>query len=75
MLPIRKSAARNLNMWTGSRSRKPKVLSKVPEIVRNAVKFTFIRKMRQNSRGQTGSSGELWPTFGHSSVKLSNVAR
>jgi len=37
MLPIRKTGATNLNRWTGSRSRKPEVLSKMPEMVRNAV--------------------------------------
>jgi len=46
MLPIRKTDATNLNLWTGSRTRKPKVLSKVLKIVRNTVKFTFIRNMR-----------------------------
>ena len=36
----------------------------MPEIVRNALKFIFIRKMRdKSSRRQTGSSGVLWPTF------------
>ena len=34
------------------------------EMVRNAVKFIFIRKMCAKSRRQTGSSGVLWPTFG-----------
>jgi len=46
MLPISKPGATNLNMWTGDRIQKPEVLSKMPEIVLNAVKFTFIRKMR-----------------------------
>jgi len=33
-------------------------------MVRNAVKFIFIRKMVEKSRRrQTGSSGVLWPTF------------
>jgi len=45
MLPIRKTDATNLNLWSGSRSRKPELLSQMPEIVRNAVKFTFIRKV------------------------------
>ena len=44
---------------------KPEVLSKILEMVRNAVKFIFIRKMREKShRRQIGSSGVLWPTFG-----------
>jgi len=44
---------------------KPEVLSKMPEMVRNAVKIIFIRKMREKSRRrQTGSSNILWPTFG-----------
>jgi len=46
MLPIRKLGATYLNMWTGSRIQKPEVFSKMPEIVRNVVKFTAIRKMR-----------------------------
>jgi len=34
-------------------------------MVRNAVKFIFIRKMREKSRRrQTRSSGVLWPIFG-----------
>ena len=45
MLPIRKTDATNLNLWSGSRSRKLELLSQMPEIVRNAVKFTFIRKV------------------------------
>ena len=37
----------------------------MPEVVRNALKFIFMRKMREKSRRrQTGSSGVLWPTFG-----------
>jgi len=46
MLPIRTTDATNLNLWTGNKSGKPEVLLKMPEIVLNAVKFTFIRKMR-----------------------------
>jgi len=45
MLPIRKTDATNLNLWSGSKRRKPELLSQMPEIVRNAVKFTFIRKV------------------------------
>jgi len=43
---VRKLGATNLNLWTGSRIQKPEVLSKMPEKVRNVVKFTVIRKMR-----------------------------
>jgi len=43
---MRNLGAKNLNLWTGSRIQKPEVLSKMPEIVRNVVKFTVIRKMR-----------------------------
>ena len=43
---MRKLGATNLNLWTGSRIQKPEVLSKMPEIVRNVVKFNVIRKMR-----------------------------
>ena len=46
MFPIRKLGAINLNLWTGSSIKKPEVLSKMPEIVRNVVKFNVIRKMR-----------------------------
>jgi len=46
MLPMRKKGATYLNLWTGSRIQKPEVLSKMPEMVRNVVKFTVIRKMR-----------------------------
>jgi len=44
MLPIRKSGATNLNLWTVSRIQKLEVLSKISEKVRNVVKFTVIRK-------------------------------
>jgi len=45
MLPIyKKPGATNLNVWTGSRIRKPEVLSKMSEIVRNVVKLTAIEK-------------------------------
>ena len=55
---------------------KLEVLSKILEMVRNAVKFIFSRKMREESRRrQTGSSGLLWPTFGLHSLKLRNGAR
>ena len=46
MLPIRKLGATYINLWTGSKIQKPEVLSKMPEIIRNVVKFTVIRKMR-----------------------------
>ena len=76
MLPIRKSGATNLNLLTGSRIQKPEVLSEMPEKVRNVVKFTVIRKMRdKKSRGQTESNCVLWPTFGLKSLKLRNGAR
>jgi len=45
MFPIRKLGAINLNLWTGSRIKKPEVLPKMPEKVRNVVKYTVIRKM------------------------------
>jgi len=63
MLPIRKSGATNLNLWTGSRIQKLEVLSKISEKVRNVVKFTVIRKCVTKSRGETSSSCVLWPTF------------
>jgi len=54
MLPISKPGATNVNVWTGSRIQKPEVLSKMPEMVRNVVKLTAIRKTRVKSRrGQT----------------------
>jgi len=46
MLPIRKLGAKYLNMWTGSKIQKPEIVSKMPEMVRNVVKFTVIRQMR-----------------------------
>ena len=49
MLPMRKLGATNLNLWTGSRIQKPEVVSKMPEIVRNVVKFNVIRKMRDKN--------------------------
>ena len=56
MLSIRKSGARNLNLWPGSTIQKPEVHSKVPKMVRNVVKLTSIRKTRAKScRGQTWS--------------------
>ena len=56
--------------WPGSTIEKPEVHSKMPEVVRNAVKFIFIRKMREKSRcRQTGSSGVLWPTFGQIGIR------
>ena len=52
MLSIRKPGAPNLNLY--STVQKPEVLSKVPEMVRNVVKLTVIRKTRVKSRrGQT----------------------
>ena len=56
--------------WPGSTIEKPEVHSKMPEVVRNAVKFIFIRKMREKSRcRQTGSSGLLWPTYGQIGIR------
>jgi len=49
MLPIRKLGATNLHLWTGSRIQKPEVLSNMSEKVRNVVKFTFIRTMRDKN--------------------------
>ena len=73
---MRKLGATNLNLWTGSRIQKPEVLSKMPEMVQNVVKFNVIRKMRdKKSRGHTGGSCVLWPTFGLNSLKLRNGAR
>ena len=43
---MRKLGATNLNLWTGSRIQKPEVVSKMPEMVQNVVKFNVIRKMR-----------------------------
>ena len=44
MLPTTKSAASGLNMWPRSTIQKPEVLTNVPEMVRNVVKLTIIRK-------------------------------
>jgi len=56
MRSIRKFGAPNLNLWPGSTIQKPEILTKVPEIVRNVVKLTVIRKTRVKSRrGQTWS--------------------
>ena len=50
ILSIRKPGAPNLNLWPGSTIQKPEVLSKVPEMVRNVLKLTVIRKTRVKSR-------------------------
>ena len=43
-----------LNLWPRSTIQKPEVLTQVPEMVRNVVKLTVIRKTRvKNRRGQT----------------------
>ena len=47
MRSIRKSGPPNLKLWQGSTIQKPEVLSKVPEMVRNVVKLTIIRKTRE----------------------------
>jgi len=52
--------------WPGSTIQKPEILPKMHEMVRNAVKFIFIRKSR---RRQTGSSIVLWPTFGQIGIR------
>ena len=72
MLSIRKPSAPNLNLWPGSTVQKPEVLTKVPKVVQNVVKFTVIQKnaCKTSSRSnmkwicKTGSSSVLWPTFG-----------
>jgi len=46
---MRKLDATYLNLWTGSRIQKSEVLSKMPEIVRNVVKFNVIRKVRDKN--------------------------
>ena len=48
ILPTRKMGVTYLNLWTGSRIQKPEVLSKMPKKVRNVMKFTVIRKMRDD---------------------------
>ena len=54
MLSIRKPGTPDLNLWPGCTTQKPEVLSKVPEMVRNVVKLTPIRKTRTKCRrGQT----------------------
>ena len=54
MLSVRTPGAPNISLWTGSTMQKPEVFSKVPEMVRNVVKLTVIRKTRVKSRrGQT----------------------
>ena len=54
MPSVRKLGAPNLNLWPGNTIKKPKVLTKVPEMVRNVVKLTVNRKTRVKSRrGQT----------------------
>jgi len=58
MLSIRKPGAPNLNLWPGNTIWKPKVLTKVPEMVLNVVKLTVIRKTRVKSR-----RGQRWSGF------------
>ena len=65
MLSIRTLGAQNLNLGPEVQLRNRKYIQKMSEVVRNAVKFIFIPKMREKSRRrQTVSSGVLWPTFG-----------
>jgi len=53
---MRKPGSKCPNLWTGSRNRKPEVVSKVSEMARNDAKFNVIRKIREkNHRGQTGN--------------------
>ena len=60
----------NLNLGPEVQLRNRKYIQKMPEVVRNAVKFIFIRKMREKSRcRQTGSSGVLWPTYGQIGIR------
>ena len=58
MLSIRKPGAPNLNLKPGTTIQKPEVLSRVPEIVRNVVQFTVIRKACVKSR-----RGQTWSVF------------
>ena len=51
MLYIRKPGAPHLNLYPGIIVQKPEVLTKVPEMVRNVVKLTVVRKTRVKSRG------------------------
>ena len=46
MLSVRTPGAQNLNLKPGTTIQKPEVLSRVPEMVRNVVKLTVIRKTR-----------------------------
>ena len=56
IFPVRKPNVTNLNLWTGSRIRKPEVVYKVLVKVRNDAEFTIIRNIRdKNHRGHTGS--------------------
>jgi len=79
VLSIRKPGAPNLNLWTRCTIQKPEVHSKVPEMVRNVVKFTAIRKTHVKKSSwsnlkwicKTGSSCVLWPTF----VQIGNRGR
>jgi len=78
MLSIRKTGAPNLNLWPASTTRKPEVLSKVPEMVQKVAKLTEIRKTSWSNlkwNCKTGSSCILWPTFDVNTVKLGNGMR
>ena len=74
MFSIRKPGAPNLNLWPESTIQKPEVLSKLPEMVREVVKSTVIRKTLSNLKWicKNGSSCVLWSTFAFISVKLRN---
>ena len=71
MLSIRTLGAQNLNLGPEVQLRNRKYIQKMSEVVRNAVKFIFIPKMREKSRRrQTVSSGVLWPTFGQIGIPV-----
>jgi len=74
MLPMRELGATNLKLWTGNRIQKPEVHSKMLETVRNVVRFTVIRKMRDKKvvLVKKPEVVVLWPTFDLNSLKLRN---
>jgi len=72
---MRKLGATNLSQWTGSRIQKPEVVSKMPEIVRNVVKFNVIRKMRDKNVADKPEVVCTLAYFWFNSLKLRNAAR
>jgi len=73
---MRELGATNLNLWTGSRIQKPEVVSKMPEMVRNVVKFTVIRKVLDKKVVEVKPEVVvLWPTFGLDLLKLRDGAK